>query len=246
MKESVSVPGGSWVPAWELCEIPWFVSWIVSSHACTVIFFLVSLLFVTFFFSVYKRSYRADIFLQMMSRAFDICILKGKKWDVFHTVYPTKPGENLYRVEKWAYHVNFAVFFRWKSANSENGNSLSFLLPPPATFFFKDFPDTFMAILVGLIGKSMQTSVRTTSLLISTDKRVLYKELYRSCTSFQIPKAGLTEEISLCKSTLLFFFFFFPACEILLPFPNVHFFLNISAHTAFDRSVMCHAARSFS
>lgn len=181
-----------------------------------------------------------------MSRAFDICILKGKKWDVFHTVYPTKPGENLYRVEKWAYHVNFAVFFRWKSANPENGNSLSFLLPPPATFFFfKDFPDTFMAILVGLIGKSMQTSVRTTSLLISTDKRVLYKELYRSCTSFQIPKAGWTEEISLCKSTLLFFFFF-PACEILLPFPNVHFFLNIFAHTAFDRSVMCHAARSFS
>lgn len=76
---------------------------------------------------------------------------------------------------------------------------------PTCHLFFKDFPDTFMAILVGLVGKSMRTSVRTTSLLISTDKRMLYKELYKSCTSFQIPKVGLTEEISLCKSTLFFF-----------------------------------------
>lgn len=156
-----------------------------------------------------------------MSKSLAICILKGKKWDLFDTnIYPTKQGENLYWVERWAYHINFAVFLRWKSCNPENGKSLSFILPATCHLFFvKDFPDTFVAILLGLVGKSMQTSVRSISLLMSTDKEVLYKELYKSCTSFWSPKVGLTE-ISLCKSTLFFF------SEILLPFLASPFYLK--------------------
>lgn len=101
-------------------------------------------------------------------------------------------------------------------------NFLSSYSLPASFFFLKDFPYMFMASLLGLVGKSMQTSLRTTLLLMSTDKGMLYKELYKSCTSFQSPKVGLTEEPSLYKSTLNFF----STCDILLPFPTSPFYLK--------------------
>lgn len=106
---------------------------------------------------------KQDIFLQMMSKTLAIRILKGKKWVLFHTnIYPTKPGESSCQVEKWVYHIIFPNFLWWKSSNTENGNLFSFLLPStPAAFFSEDFPDTFMGIPLGLVGKIMQTSIRT-------------------------------------------------------------------------------------
>lgn len=122
-------------------------------------------------------------------------------------------------------HLNFCCFLEVNICQS-----FIFSKPLPAAFL-RDFPD-----LLRIVGKSTQTSVRITSLLMSTGKGMLCKELYKSGTSFQSPKVSLTEEISLCKSTLSVFSMWDTSS-----LPHLPFLLKICAHTAFDRSVLHYA-----
>lgn len=131
-----------------------------------------------------------------MSKTLAIHILKGEKWVLFHTnIDPTKQGENLYHVEKWIYHIVFLLIFCGE--NLAILKMVIYFLFTPAAFF----PPRFSRHIHGHSSrtgwKDYVDLCKNIIIIMSTDKGLFYKELYKSRTRVWSPQEGLTEEILL-------------------------------------------------